>query len=393
MIYNNFQNEKLSLLGFGAMRLPCDADGKVDEAQVAEMVRLAFEGGVNYIDTAWPYHGGQSESVLGRVLADYPRDSYYLASKFPGHQISERYDPAAIFEEQLRKCQVDYFDFYLLHNVCEQSLHTYDDPRWGIVDYFLEQRKLGRIRHLGFSSHAGYDCLKDFLDRYGDKMEFCQIQLNYLDWTLQDAKARYELLTERNIPVWVMEPLRGGRLANLPTESAAKLHALRSDEGVPAWAFRWLQGLDNVKMILSGMSSIDQMQDNLRTFSPLDSVTEEEKVFLQETADLLSMYPTVPCNDCKYCMPCPYALDIPGILLHYNKCVNEGNVPKSTQDPNYAEARRAYLVGYDRSVPKLRQADHCTGCNECSPHGPQGIDIPKELRRIDQFVESLKVNG
>ena len=370
MIYSSFQNEKLSLLGFGAMRLPCDADGKVDEKQVAEMVRLAFEGGVNYIDTAWPYHGGQSESVLGRVLSAYPRDSYYLASKFPGHQISERYDPAAIFEEQLRKCRVDHFDFYLLHNVCEQSLHTYDDPRWGIVDYFLEQRKLGRIRHLGFSSHAGYDCLKDFLDRYGDKMEFCQIQLNYLDWTLQDAKARYELLTERNIPVWVMEPLRGGRLANLPTESAAKLHALRSDEGVPAWAFRWLQGLDNVKMILSGMSSIDQMKDNLRTFVERRPLSAEECAAVLDVAETLKN--SVPCTACRYCCDgCPQGLDIPKLLSAYN---------------DFRFAVNFNVTMAMEALPEDKRPSACLGCGACAQVCPQKIDIPGALK---DFSEAL----
>ena len=370
MIYSSFQDEKLSLLGFGAMRLPCDAEGKVDEAQVAEMVRLAFEGGVNYIDTAWPYHGGQSESVLGRVLSAYPRDSYYLASKFPGHQISERYDPAAIFEEQLRKCRVDRFDFYLLHNVCEQSVHTYDDPRWGIVDYFLEQRRLGRIRHLGFSSHAGYDCLKDFLDRYGDEMEFCQIQLNYLDWTLQDAKARYELLSERNIPVWVMEPLRGGKLANLPEQAAAKLHALRSDEGVPAWAFRWLQGLDNVKMILSGMSSIDQMKDNLRTFVECKPLNADENAALLDVAETLKN--SVPCTACRYCCDgCPQGLDIPKLLSAYN---------------DFRFAVNFNVTMAMEALPEDKRPSACLGCGACAQVCPQKIDIPGALR---DFSEAL----
>ena len=364
MIYSSFQNEKLSLLGFGAMRLPCDAEGKVDEQQVAGMVRLAFEGGVNYIDTAWPYHGGQSESVLGRVLADYPRDSYYLASKFPGHQISERYDPAAIFEEQLRKCKVDHFDFYLLHNVYEKSVHTYTDPQWGIVDYFLEQKKLGRIRHLGFSSHAGYDCLKDFLDRYGEQMEFCQIQLNYLDWTLQDAKARYELLTQRGIPVWVMEPLRGGKLANLPEHAAARLQALRSDEGVPAWAFRWLQGLDNVKMILSGMSNIDQMKDNLRTFEARKPLNAEESAALLDVAETLKN--SVPCTACRYCCDgCPQGLDIPKLLSAYN---------------DFRFAVNFNVTMAMEALPEDKRPSACLGCGACAQVCPQKIDIPGALK-------------
>lgn len=215
MIDSEFQGKRLSLLGFGTMRLPTHADGSIDEAQVAEMAAYALEHGVNYFDTAYPYHGGESERVIGRVLSKYPRDSWYLATKYPGHQISSTgYDPAEIFEEQLQKCGVEYFDFYLLHNVYEKSMEVYLDPKWGIIDYFKEQKRLGRIKHLGFSCHAETKGLREFLDACGEDMEFCQIQLNYLDWTLQDAKGKYDLLTGRGIPVWVMEPVRGGRLAS-----------------------------------------------------------------------------------------------------------------------------------------------------------------------------------
>ncbi len=370
MIYSSFQNEKLSLLGFGAMRLPCDASGTVDEAQVAEMVRIAFEGGVNYIDTAYPYHAGQSEAVLGRVLANYPRDSYKLASKFPGHQISERYDPAAIFEEQLRKCKVDHFDFYLLHNVYEKSIHTYADPRWGIVDYFLEQKRLGRIRHLGFSSHAGYACLKDFLDRYGSEMEFCQIQLNYLDWTLQDAKARYELLTQRGVPVWVMEPLRGGKLAKLNPADADALRALRPDEGAPAWAFRWLQGLDGVRMILSGMSSPEQMRDNLRAFEARKPLTAAEGAKLLAIAD--GMKNSVPCTACRYCCDgCPQGLDIPSLLAAYN---------------DFRFAANSNITMAMEALPEDKRPSSCIGCGACAQVCPQNIDIPGALKDFSEVL-------
>jgi predicted aldo/keto reductase-like oxidoreductase len=216
MIYKEFQGKQLSMLGFGAMRLPVDGNGTIDEEQVKRMAAYAMENGVNYFDTAYPYHGGESERVMGRVLSAYPRESWYLATKYPGHQIlSTGYNPAEIFEEQLCKCGVEYFDFYLLHNVYEKSMETYLDPQWGIIDYFKEQKRLGRIRHLGFSTHAATPGLEKFLDACGDDMEFCQIQLNYLDWTLQDAASKYELLAKRGIPVWVMEPVRGGKLAAL----------------------------------------------------------------------------------------------------------------------------------------------------------------------------------
>ena len=223
MLYSDFQGKKLSLLGFGAMRLP-ESDGKVDEAAVEAMVRTAIERGVNYFDTAWPYHAGMSERVMGKVLSKYSRESFYLADKYPGHQIMKDMDPARIFEEQLRRCQVEYFDFYLLHNVYEKSIDTYLDPDLAVLDYFREQKRLGRIKHLGFSTHARLETMERFLDICGEDMEFCQIQLNYLDWTLQDAKAKYDMLTARGIPVWVMEPVRGGKLANFTDE---RLSALR----------------------------------------------------------------------------------------------------------------------------------------------------------------------
>lgn len=353
MIYSKFQDEKLSLLGFGAMRLPLMADGSIDEAQTAEMVRLAFEGGVNYIDTAYPYHGGKSEIVLGRVLKAYPRESYYLATKYPGHQIAESYDPAAVFEKQLAKCGVDYFDFYLLHNVNEQSAATYSDPRWGIVDYFIEQKRLGRIRHLGFSSHARPDCLSAFLDKYGAQMEFCQIQLNYLDWSLQDAKTKYEMLTERGIPVWVMEPLRGGKLA-----------AARGLEQPVELAFRYLQSLENVQMILSGMSSIEQMQDNLRIFEQRTPLSAEEMQRLYQAAE--GMKNSLPCTGCRYCCDgCPKGLDIPLLISAYNDMRFE---------PSFN-----VTMAID-ALPEGKRPADCIGCGACAAICPQRIDIPAAMK-------------
>ena len=250
MYYKEFQGLQLSGLGFGAMRLPLvsqEADAPVDEAMVQDMVDYAIEHGVNYFDTAYPYHGGTSELILGKALSRHPRESYYLATKYPGHQISSSYNPAEVFEDQLKKCGVEYFDFYLLHNICENSIQTYLDPRWGIVDYFIQQRKQGRIRHLGFSSHGEMECLTGFLDQYGEEMEFCQIQLNYMDWTLQRGKEKYDLLTERGLGVWVMEPLRGGKLAALPEKESQALGKLRPGESMASWGFRFLQELPNVR--------------------------------------------------------------------------------------------------------------------------------------------------
>ena len=401
---NPTTGDRVSLLGYGCMRWPVKKgdDGKdvIDQEEVNRLVDYAIEHGVNYFDTAPVYVQGMSEKATGIALSRHPRESYYLATKMSNFSNYTRENSIAMFHQSLEHLQTDYLDYYLMHSIGGGSgIELFEDRyiKNGVLDFMLKQRAEGRVRNLGWSFHGDVKVFDHVLNM-GIPWDFVQIQLNYLDWkhaTSRNVNAEYLYgeLHKRNIPAIIMEPLLGGRLSRVPDHIVARLKQRRPENSVASWAFRFAGSPEGVLTVLSGMTYMEHLQDNLRTFSPLDSVTEEEKVFLQETADLLSMYPTVPCNDCKYCMPCPYALDIPGILLHYNKCVNEGNVPKSTQDPNYAEARRAYLVGYDRSVPKLRQADHCTGCNECSPHCPQGIDIPKELRRIDQFVESLKVNG
>lgn len=401
---NPTTGDRVSLLGYGCMRWPVKKgnDGKdvIDQEEVNRLVDYAIEHGVNYFDTAPVYVQGMSEKATGIALSRHPRDSYYLATKMSNFSNYTRENSIAMFHQSLEHLQTDYLDYYLMHSIGGGSgIELFEDRyiKNGVLDFMLKQRAEGRVRNLGWSFHGDVKVFDHVLNM-GIPWDFVQIQLNYLDWkhaTSRNVNAEYLYgeLHKRNIPAIIMEPLLGGRLSRVPDHIVARLKQRRPENSVASWAFRFAGSPEGVLTVLSGMTYMEHLQDNLRTFAPLDPVTEEEKVFLQETADLLSMYPTVPCNDCKYCMPCPYALDIPGILLHYNKCVNEGNVPKSTQDPNYAEARRAYLVGYDRSVPKLRQADHCTGCNECSPHCPQGIDIPKELRRIDQFVESLKVNG
>lgn len=375
MIYSDFNGKKLSLLGFGAMRLPLksQATDDVDEAQVREMVRYALEQGVNYFDTAYPYHGGVSERVLGRALKEFPRERFFLATKFPGHQISKSYNPQAIFEEQLEKCGVDYFDFYLLHNVYEKSIDTYREQKWGIVDYLLKQKKNGRIRHLGFSCHGRMENLREFLDLYGEQMEFCQIQLNYLDWTLQNAKEKYDLLTERGIPVWVMEPLRGGKLANLSDDDAQKLKALRSDETMPAWGFRFLQGLPNVKMILSGMSAMEQMVQNVQTFEERKPLNDEELQTIFAIADGLKN--AVPCTACRYCCDgCPQGLDIPMLISAYN------------------DLRVAATINVGMAIealPQDKQPSACVKCGKCAKQCPQGIDIPSVMQDFAERLSKL----
>ncbi len=369
MLYSNFQDKKLSLLGFGAMRLP-QTDGQVDTEQVRQMVRLGFAAGVNYIDTAWPYHNGQSERVLGQVLADYPRESYFLADKFPGHQLLSSYDPAPIFEEQLRRCRVDYFDFYLLHNVYENSLDTYLNPEYGILPYLREQKRLGRIRHLGFSTHARLDTLERILDVLGADVEFCQIQLNYLDWSLQDAKAKYDLLTARGIPVWVMEPVRGGKLAAFRD---SRLDSLRPGVSTASWAFRFLQDLPNVKMILSGMSNLQQMEDNLGTFAAPAPLSASERQLLLDLAE--EMKNAIPCTGCRYCVEgCPAGLDIPRLMatcsdLRFETVVN---------------SVMALQMGPESQLPSA-----CIGCGKCKRICPQGIDIPAVLEELSQRLAAM----
>ncbi|MBO5785791.1 MAG: aldo/keto reductase [Clostridia bacterium] len=351
------------MLGMGCMRFPTLENGKIDEALTEKMVAFAIENGVNYFDTAYPYHNGESELVIGKILKKYPRESFYLADKFPGHQISSSYDPATVFEDQLKKCGVEYFDFYLLHNVYENSINTYRDERWGIIEYFREQKKNGRIKHLGFSTHGSIETMKSFLDEYAGDMEFCQIQLNYLDWTLQNAKQKCELLASYNIPVWVMEPVRGGKLANLNEKDTARLKALRPEESVAAFAFRFLQDIQGVKMILSGMSNMSQLCDNIKTFSEEKPLNAEEKKVIFEIAE--GMKNSVPCTACGYCVAgCPQGINIPQMLEFYN----EMRIAPTTNITMRIDA-----------IEESRQPKSCIGCQSCVNICPQGIDIPTHL--------------
>lgn len=322
MIYKKFKDIEISALGMGAMRLPVigGRDAEIDEKKTAEMVAYAMENGVNYYDTAWGYHEGNSEIVMGRILGNYPRESFYLASKFPGYDLSNMDKVEEIFEKQLKKCGVQYFDFYMFHNVCEMNIDAYLDPKYGIYEYLVKQKENGRIRHLGFSAHGNYDVMKRFLEAYGEDMEFCQLQLNYLDWTFQGAKEKAELAEEYGIPVWVMEPLRGGSLASLSEEDSAALHRLRPEEGIPAWAFRFLQSLPNVVVTLSGMSNFDQMRDNIRTFAEEKPLSAEETDALLSIAEEMVKKIALPCTACRYCTShCPQNLDIPMLLDLYNE--------------------------------------------------------------------------
>ena len=369
MIYRDFQGMKLSALGFGAMRLPVIAgdDSRIDEAATFKMVDTAMEQGINYYDTAWGYHGENSELVMGKALARYPRDSFYVATKFPGYAASNWPKVKEIFPRQLEKLGVDYFDFYLFHNVCEMNIDAYlDDAKYGIYSYLIEQKKNGKIHHLGFSCHGSLEVLKRFLEAYGKDMEFCQLQLNYLDWTLQDGKAKVDLLKEWNIPVWVMEPLRGGKLASLPEAYEAELKALRPDEEIPAWAFRFLQSIPSVTMILSGMSNQEQLEKNLKTFAEDRKLNDEEMKTLLGIADKMLSVGTVPCTACHYCVShCPMGLDIPHLISLYNEHVYSGGgfiAPMA--------------LG---ALPEDKRPQACLQCRSCEQVCPQQIKISEVL--------------
>ena len=373
MIYREFKDKKLSSLGFGCMRLPV-IDGKdenVDKARVKEMVAYAMEKGINYYDTAWGYHSGNSELVMGEVLSEYPRDKYYLATKFPGYDVNNMSKVEEIFEKQLEKCRVEYFDFYLFHNVSERNINEYLDEKFGIMEYLKKQKENGRIKHLGFSCHGNYDTMKRFLDTYGQYMEFCQIQLNWLDYDYQDAKLKVELLNELNIPIWVMEPLRGGKLAKLPQQFSDKLKEMRPEASDVEWSFRYLQSFENLPVILSGMSNIDQLKDNIAIFEQEKPLCVKEIYALYDIAKELTN--TVPCTACRYCTAhCPMGLDIPEIIKIYNELLFTGM--------NFMIKGAVDALG-----DKGPQA--CIGCQACEALCPQNIKISEIMA---DFAEKLK---
>ncbi len=410
---NPSTGDKVSLLGYGCMRWPTvdgssvrDGESDIDQQMVNRLVDTAIAHGVNYFDTSPAYCKGHSEHATGIALARHPRESYFIATKLSNFapETWPREKSIAMYRNSLKELQTDYIDYMLLHAIgMGEGMEEYENRyvRNGMLDFLMKEREAGRIRNLGFSYHGDIKVFDYLLSRHDEyKWDFVQIQLNYVDWKHAkevnprntDAEYLYNELASRGIPAIIMEPLLGGRLSNVPDHIVSRLKQREPERSVASWAFRYAGTHPGVLTVLSGMTYMEHLADNLASFCPLKPLTEDELGFLYDTADLMMQCPTVPCNDCKYCMPCPYGLDIPGVLLHYNKCVNEGNVPRSSQDPGYARERRAFLVGYDRSVPRLRQASHCIGCGQCAPHCPQSIDIPAELHRIDNFVEQLKQN-
>ena len=375
MIYRDFQGLKLSGLGMGCMRLPVIGgdDGRVDFDEAERIIDYAYSHGVNYFDTAYGYHNGNSEIAVRRALSKYPRESYYLADKFPGYDLDNMPRVREIFEEQLRRCGTDYFDFYLFHNVCELNVEQYLDPQYGILEYLLEQKRAGRIRHLGFSSHASMPAFRRFLDACGEHMEFCQLQLNYVDWSFQQAEERAALLNSLNIPVWVMEPVRGGRLASLPESAAEALRALRPEESVVGWAFRFLQSVKGVTVVLSGMSSMEQVMDNVRIWSEDKPLSEDEFKAITGIGSSLFASGALPCTRCRYCLShCPMGLNIPHLIALYNEHVFTGG---GFIAPMALDA-----------LPADKLPSACIACHSCTAVCPQQLPIPETFEKFSGML-------
>ena len=406
---NRKGNDKISILGYGCMRWPTttpDASGNdIDQQRVNELVDYAIAHGVNYFDSSPVYCKGFSETATGIALAKYPRESYYIATKMSNFNqtLWSREASQKMFAESLKNFNTDYIDYYLLHSIGGGGLENFRSRFIdnGILDWLLELREKGTIRNLGFSFHGEVEVF-DWCLAHDDiyHWDFVQIQMNYVDW--HNAKEQnprnvnseylYTELQKRGIPAVIMEPLLGGRLSRLPMHVINHLKQRRPEDSAASWAFRFCGTFPGVMTALSGMTYMEHLQDNLRTYSPLEPLSQEDLDYLEDTAQLILRYPTIPCNDCNYCMPCPYGINIPAILLHYNKLVNEGSVPKDIQDPNYKELRKKYLISYDRTIPAIRQADHCIGCGKCVSHCPQNIRIPQQLARIAERVEDLRKN-
>ena len=396
--HNPNSGDDVSILGYGCMRWPQkkNEEGKdvLDQDGINELVDYALAHGVNYFDTAPVYCQGKSEGATGTALSRHPRDSYFIATKLSNFGDPSYEEAIRMYNNSMSELKTDYIDYYLLHSLSgggDGFNRRFVDN--GVIDFLLEERKAGRIRNLGFSFHGsaeGFDQLMAMHDKY--HWDFVQIQMNYIDWKMGGAEYLYEELAKRQIPVVIMEPLLGGRLSKVPDNIVARLKGRDPDHSVASWAFRFAGSPEGILTVLSGMTYMEHLQDNVSTYSPLHQLTDDDNRFLIETAQLIQKYPLIPCNDCKYCMPCPYGIDIPAVLTYYNKRVTESSLPTDRESPDYRRVRRSFLDEYDRAVPSLRQADHCIGCRTCVEECPQKIDIPQQLRRIDEYVEKLKQN-
>ena len=399
---NPKNGDKVSLLGYGCMRwqMKRNEQGRevVDQDSVNALVDRAMAGGVNYYDTSPAYLQGQSEKAAGIALSRYPRKSFYIATKLSNFNNASPEASLQMYRDSFEQMQTDYFDYYLMHGIGSGGYNAfrgrYVDN--GMMDFLLEEREAGRIRNMGFSFHGRQEEFDELIktnEQY--HWDFVQIEMNYIDWRYANASNTnaeylYEQLDKLEIPITVMEPLLGGRLSSVPENVARRFKERDPDASIPSWAFRFVGSHPRVLTALSGMTYMEHLEDNLKTFRGFHPMTEEELEFMNEQAVLYSEFPMINCTGCKYCMPCPYGINIPEIFAYYNKCVTEEKYPQSMEQKDYKKLRNEYLKNYDKAVPTLRQADHCIGCNQCAPHCPQSIRIPSELQRIDRYVESLK---
>ena len=397
---NPKDGDKVSLLGYGCMRWPMikDENGKdiIDQAKVDEMVDYALAHGVNYFDSSPVYLMGQSEEATGKSLSRHPRESYFVATKLSNFGDPSREEAMRMYKASFEHFRTDYIDYYLLHSIsgAEAFQKRYVDN--GMMDFLLKEREAGRIRNLGFSFHGpkeGFDSLMVEHEKY--HFDFVQIQMNYVDWNHSggrdtDASYLYDELVKRNLPVVIMEPLLGGQLANVPRKIADMLKEREPAKSVASWAFRFCGTHPGVFTVLSGMTYLDHLKDNLQTYLHFKPLSEEELALLESVAGMIRDYPLVPCTACQYCMPCPYGIDIPGIFRHYNSCVNDGLIAESAAQKDFRKLKRKYLTSYDKAIESVRQADHCITCGECVSHCPQHIRIPQQLHRIDNYIENLK---
>ena len=407
MVYRENPNngDKVSLLGFGCMRWPMvkDENGKdvINQDAVNEMVDYAIAHGINYFDTSPAYLQGQSEKAAGIALKKYPRESYYIATKLSNFGDFSPEASIQMYHDSFEQLNTTYFDYYLLHAIGRGGRDAFN-RRYvdnGLVPFLRKEKAAGRIRNLGFSFHgapAEFDFFMELHDSGELRWDFVQIEMNYVDWRHADgvnntnAEYLYHELDKREIPIIIMEPLLGGRLANVPEGIARQLKEREPDSSIASWAFRFCGSYPRVLCTLSGMTNMDPLLDNIKTFTHFRPLNEEELAFMEHMAVEMTEYPLVNCTDCKYCMPCPWGIDIPGVFQHYNRSVTEGTYAQSREQKDYAKLKKAYLVSYDRAVATVRQADRCIGCGECLSHCPQSIPIPTQLRRIAQYVEALR---
>ena len=408
---NPRNGDKLSLLGFGMMRLPRIARRRgeslpdtndLDQEAVNELVDFAIEHGVNVFDTASAYGKGFSEDVTGKALSRHPRDKYFVSTKLSNQRPQARSREASIemYRKSFRDLQVDYIDYYFIHNVGNHATFKERFLDNGILDFLMEEKAAGRIRNLGWSFHGQGEFFEYLCGAYD--WDFVMIQLNYLDWgnvigvgrTDVNAQHQYNIASAHNIPIWIMEPVMGGGLA-MPHYKAQE-HMVRADpDASPAsWALRFAGSFPNVITVLSGMTFMDHLKDNIITYSPLKPLSDSEReMLLGDVMEVMLQHRNILCTRCQYCMPCPYGIDIPEIFNHYNRSMNEGYYPADKQSEDFKRARRAFLVGMDRRVSKLRQANRCINCGLCTSTCPQRINIPREMRRIDKFIEDMRMEA